>query len=159
METEYDLRETSVTWQGYEYLHFEKSSDWYWILGIIALTGAVVSILLSNLLLAVLIVLAAIVGGLYAGREPKLVECSIDRRGIRIDKTRYEFDSLESFWVETEDAHPVIVLKSKKTLMPLVLAPLGELHPDQARSILLDYLPEVRHREPFLHKVFEYLGF
>lgn len=156
---EQDLQRTSISWQALEYFHFDKSSDWYWVLGIVALTGIVLCILFGNILLAVLILVGAVVGGMFAGKEPRMVTVEISRKGIAVENKMYEFESLESFWIEMEDIHPKIILKSKKTLMTQILIPLGEMPEDEVRAILLEYIPEVKHREPFLHKVLEYLGF
>lgn len=156
---ENELQRQGVVWQALEYHHFEKSSDWYWILGIVAVTVTVLCILFGNILFGVFIILASIVGGVYAGRAPEIVESEISTKGIRFHKTFYPFDTLDSFWIEEEDVHPKIVVKSKKTLMTQILIPLGDMPADEIRAILLEYIPEIRIREPFLHKLLEYFGF
>ena len=58
---------------------------------------------------------------LFAARPPEVLEASIDRNGISLGKLHYSYMNLHSFWVETRDAHPRVIFKSKKILMPFVV--------------------------------------
>ena len=64
-----------------EYDHNPKSADWYWVLGIIAVAGAVASILFSNYLLAALIVIAA--AGVRSPRFQTAAATSLSSGGTR----------------------------------------------------------------------------
>ena len=48
----------NINWKTIEHNHQEKSSDWYWILGIIAIATAVLSIYFGNILFAIVILLS-----------------------------------------------------------------------------------------------------
>lgn len=150
-----------IAWSAHEYTHYEKTNDWYWTLGIIAIAGAVASVIFHNVLLAFLILLGAFVVAIYASREPELVEFELSSRGVRINKTMYPYRSLESFWVEHHEQHPSpkLLIKSQKMLMPLIIIPLEHMYPEEIRNYLLPYLQEEEHQEPLAHHIMEILGF
>ena len=148
-----------MNWQAYEYFHTEKTSTWFWVVGIISVTAAIISILLSNIILAILILVAAITLSMHAHKRPPLTNVELNEKGIVYDKIFHPYKSLDSFWVE-EDHFPKILLKSKKTLMPLIVIPLMEVHPDMVREFLRNYLQEEEGlAEPFLQKMMDLLGF
>lgn len=148
-----------ITWDAPEYHHFDKSADWYWSLGIIAVSIAVLCILFNSILFAIFILLAAFVGALYAGRTPELIHVELRPRGILVHDKVYPYVTLDSFWVD-EEAHPdKIIIKSKKMLMPYIVIPISHIHPEDIRMFLKMHLPEVEHHESLAHKALEYLGF
>jgi hypothetical protein len=148
-----------LTWDTLEHHHGERSPDWYWALGIIAVSLAVLCILLGNILLAIFILLGAFTGAINIARTPKLITIELTPRGVLVDNTLYTYHSLESFWIdETVEPHQII-LQSKKHFMPYIIIPVSHTHPDDIRAYLLLHLKEVEHHESILHRLFEYFGF
>jgi hypothetical protein len=148
-----------LIWDTLEHHHGERSSDWYWALGIIAVAVAVLCIIFGNILLAIFILLGAFTGAINIAREPKLITVELNPKGIIVENTLYTYQSLASFWVE-ENTHPAeIILQSKKHLMPFIVIPIGHIDPDDVRAYLLLHLKEVEHHESLPHKVLEYFGF
>jgi hypothetical protein len=99
------VAEAEVSWVARR-PHRERSVDWYWGLGSIALSGALVSIFFGNVLLAVIILLGAFSIGVLASREPREHSVVLDNRGVVIDGTRYPYSAIHSFWVEHETSTP-----------------------------------------------------
>ncbi|MBI2618292.1 hypothetical protein HYW58_02465 [Candidatus Kaiserbacteria bacterium] len=150
----------TISWQGYEYDHHEKSSDWFWALGIIALSSAVTAVIFKNILFALLIIIGAFVMALFAARRPHMVHFEINKRGIGIDETLYPFKTLESFWIEEDEhGHHVLILKSQRVVMPYIVIPLSDENMEDARNVLLTKLKEEELREPVSHKILEFFGF
>jgi hypothetical protein len=148
-----------MTWSVPEYADRERSVDWFWGVGFVALLGVAASIYLADYLFAVLIVIAAFSLGIFAVRKPRHIEYGLSEKGLRIDETRYPFSTLASFWVEKIHHTPKIIIVSKKFFMPVIIVPFVDHDEDTVRDFLLDHLPEVEHHEPFLHVVAERLGF
>jgi hypothetical protein len=150
-----------LSWHTLEYLHTEKTSDWYWIVGIITVTIAVIAIIMNNIIFAILILVASFTLSLFASRKPRVIEISLDGSGITVGRTKYPYNHIESFWVETRNYHPRLLLKSKKFFMPYLVILIDEevVHPDEIRAFLLNHLHEEEHSEPFLEKLLVYLGF
>jgi len=156
-----DIIGDTISWQGYEYTHYEKSSDWFWALGIVALSSAVTAIIFKNILFALLILIGAFTVALFAAKKPHLVHFEVTRRGVSIDDTLYPFTTLESFWIdEDEHGHHTLILKSQRVIMPYIIIPLVEsIEFEDMRNTLLTKLEEEELHEPISHKIFEFFGF
>ncbi len=148
-----------VTWDAPEYHHFEKSSDWYWSLGIIAVSIAILCVIFGNILFAIFVLLAAFTSGVYADRHPELAHIELRPRGIVYNDKMYMYTLLDSFWVEEHEHPQKIILKSKHLLMPYILIPISHIHPEEVRMYLKMHLKEVEHHESLGHKLLEYFGF
>jgi hypothetical protein len=149
-----------VEWNALEHEHKQRSQDWFWAMGIVVLSLAIVSVILGNIIFAILIVVSAICLSLFINKDPDIVHASIDEIGITKDKTRYPFSTLESFWLEEDHPHKKIILQSKKVFMPLIIVPVGdEVDLDKLHRILSKYLVEEYHSVPFVEVILEYLGF
>lgn len=149
-----------IEWQAHEYFYFEKSGDWFWVVGVAILTGVIISIIFSDYLFAIVLAVGGFSLIVYAKRPPQIIACQINHDGITMGKNIYPYSFLNSFWVDKSEPHfHKILLKSKKTLMPLVAVPLGDTDPDMARDFLVNYLAEEELSEPLSQKIMEYLGF
>lgn len=148
-----------ISWRTIEYLHTEKNSDWYWIVAIITISIAIISIILNNVIFAILIIVSSFTLSLFASRKPEVVDVEINNLGVVVGKDHFPYRNLESFWIETRDSNPRILLKSKKILMPFIVVLIDETEPEKIRTFLLKYLQEEEHTEPFLEKVLLYFGF
>ncbi len=148
-----------LSWEAVEYVHTEKGSDWYWIVGIVTLSIAVIAVILNNVIFAILIIISAFTLSLFASRKPDRVPVTLDRLGVTFGKTRYPYSNLDAFWVETRDAFPRVLFKSKKVLMPYVVIHIHEEDADEIRHFLTPHLVEEEHSEPLFEKILIYLGF
>ena len=155
------MHETQLEWSALEHEHIHKSSDWFWALGIIAIAGAITSIIFSNILFAIVILIGAFVVGMHASKKPNMVHFRITNRGIIIDKVMHPYSSLESFWVEDEheDMIPKLLVKSNKLLSPHIIIPIEHISPDDVRNYLLEYLDEEEDSESLAQKIMEFFGF
>lgn len=140
-------------------MHTEKSADWYWIVGIVSVTLAVISVLLGNTLFAILIIVGVFTLTLYSTKKPHMVSIELLPSGIKINDLVYLYTSLESFWIEEHELSPRILLKTTKKIAPYVTILLGDANPHEVRDELLVHLPEIKHSEPFLEKLLIYFGF
>ncbi|HEY4490254.1 MAG TPA: hypothetical protein VJC12_03310 [Candidatus Paceibacterota bacterium] len=154
-------KDFTLSWQSLEYDHYERSNDWFWAVGIIAVSVAITAIIFKDILFAIIIIVGAFTLMLYATRAPHEIEISITDKGIKLDKIFYPYHSLESFWVEELDHRARILIKSQRLIMPYIIAPINrdEIDPEQVRKTLTRYLPQVFHSESIFHHWMEYLGF
>jgi len=148
-----------ISWHTPEYLHTEKTTDWYWIVGIVSVSIALLAIIFCNIIFAIFIIVASFTLSLFASREPEIIEVVIDSYGVKIHNIQYPYKNLESFWVETREIRPKVVLKSKKVLMPYITILIHDANPEDIKTVLSRYLPEHEHTEPLLEKLLIYLGF
>ncbi|HRH27075.1 MAG TPA: hypothetical protein PLZ99_02865 [Parcubacteria group bacterium] len=148
-----------ISWETVEYLHTEKTSDWYWIVGIITLSAALIAIILNNVIFAILIIVSSFTLSIFASRRPDMVTATIDKSGVTFGRTRHAYSNIESFWIETRDSYPRLLLKSNKVFMPFIVLHIHEDDADEIKNVLSKYLPEEENTEPLLEKVLIYLGF
>lgn len=140
-----------------------KSEDWYWALGILAVTGAIAAILMHNTLFALLIIIGSITLGLSAreihGSHEERYAVSV--RGVTVGNRLYSYQQLVGFWIDERDPeHPVLLLDAQEILSPHLVIPLAdEVDRDALQDLLLDYLPETELYVPPTHRIAEILGF
>lgn len=149
----------TLTWKALEYPHKHHSSDWFWGVGIITVGATILAIIFNNLLFAVFIIVSGIAVVLMALREPRMLTCTLNERGIKIDNDFYTYSTLVSFWVQVEYGAPKLLLQSSKKLAPMIIIPLEDVHEDDVRDFLIDYLPEEEMHEPLAHHIFDLLGY
>ena len=148
-----------ISWKAHERIHTEKTNDWYWIVAIVTISIAVLSIILDNVIFGILIIISSFTLSLVASKKPEYLETTIDSRGVRTGKIFYPYDNLDSFWIETRDAHPRLILKSKKMFMTFITILLEDMDPDEVGDYLSQHLHEEEHVEPLLEKLLIYFGF
>lgn len=148
-----------LRWSAYEHEHIERGSDWFWALGVIAVSAALTSILFGNILFAFVIVIAATTIGLLARKPPELHEFELSEKGIRIGQTMHPFETVISFWVDEELEQPLLLVDTTTFMSPNLIIPIGEMHPDDIRNALRQHAAEVPMKEPLAHKILEFFGF
>jgi len=150
-----------ITWTAAEYEPRNKSVDWFWGVGIVAVSFAIVAIIFENILFAIFILLAAFSLLLFTARTPHEVEFSLTKRGIRIDRTLYPYATLRSFWIHNHNnERKKLIVQSEKALMPYVTIPIPlNVDEEHIQDFLEQYLPEEEHPESMSEIVMEYLGF
>ncbi len=150
-----------IEWVAPEYVHVEKSQDWYWVLGLLAVAASVGAMLFNNVLFALLILISSFVLALFAGRKPNNVHFALAQRGVRIDDALYPFSNLKSFSIAELSPNHVakLILEPKAHFAMSVYIPLLNVDVDHVHDFLLDFLPEESHEEPLIHHLMEWLGF
>lgn len=154
--------EEKLSWEALDHIKEEKSSDWFWIVGAAAIAGAILSILFSNILLALLILLGVFASFLFAHTPAKMEQYELNRRGVRIGETLYPYRTLKSFYVVDEDGYDRdrILIKSERFFMPILIIPIeNKVDMDDVRDYLLQHLEEEEMIEPPIHHLMGWLGF
>ena len=131
--------DSGIQWSIDTHTHTERTIDWYWGLGLIALAAAVLSVVLGNPLLAVIIFLAAGSLGILVHRGPREHTVGLNPRGVSMDGTLYRWDSVVSFWIEgTHGPLPAgrqahLLISTQGILHPQLVISLGD--PGRAQNV------------------------
>ncbi|MBU1730396.1 hypothetical protein KJ557_02480 [Patescibacteria group bacterium] len=149
----------NISWEAPEYLYREKSSDWFWSVGIIAFAGVVSAYMFGNVLLAILILLCGFTLALFGAKKPRVISFSISRKGVRVESILYPFQNLESFWILEKEHENILLLKSHKMLTQQIVVPLGDTDPDQVQMFLEDFIPGEEENESLAERIMDRLGF
>jgi len=147
-----------LTWKTTEHPHVERGSDWYWALGVSAVSLALISILFGNLLFAILIVLAAFVLGMQALKKHPVVEISLQEKGLLVDDTLYPYEEMFCFWVKEGD-NPMLMIDTPRFMTPDLVIALEDIDPESVRAFLSERVPETEMRESFFYRIMEFVGF
>ena len=139
----------AVTWTASEFVAHDKSSEWYTLLALGALAGAgLMYILTKDFISVAVVVVAALLFGVYGAHKPKQLQYRIDLHGITIGGKHYSYDQFGTFSVIPEGAFSSIVLMPlKRFAVPLTIyyAPEDE---DKIAELLSAQLPyEQRRRD------------
>lgn len=147
-----------IEWMAPEYIHTEKTSDWYWIVGIISITIALTSIILNNIIFAVLILVSGFTLSLFSSRKPDLVEMEINNQGIHTGKRFYHYENISSFNIENNDNFPRIILKTKSYISPAIKILIHREEAEEINQFLQKHLPKENLSESIFEKLLIYFG-
>lgn len=149
-----------LEWEAHEFEHDEFSAPLLFLFGALLVVGGIVTLFFNNILFALFLFLA---GGLtisYAYKPPRHVRFAVTSRGVQIGKRVYGFDSLDSFWIHYDPPlFKELSIRSKKTFVPHIRAPLGDLDPLRLRAILLRFLKEEEHEHSVIDILSKRIGF
>lgn len=148
-----------ISWDAPEHHHTEKNNDWYWAVGIITLTAAVLAFIFGNVIFGILIIVGVFALLVHAARKPAIIHIEINDRGVTVGEVLYPFLTLESFWIDAHEHPPRVLFKSTKTFMPYITIHIAEVDREKVREVLLKYIAETEHHEPLTQKILERLGF
>ncbi len=148
-----------ISWDAPDHIHTPKDNDWYWAVGIITFTAAILAFIFGNVIFGILIIVGVFALLVHASRKAHILHIEINDRGIVIDDTLYPFLTIESFWIDAHVLPSKILLKSTKTFMPYIHVYIEDVDPERVRDILLTYIAETEHHEPLSQKILERFGF
>lgn len=149
-----------LKWSVPEYEYFEKSSEWFWAVLVVTFAAATAAFIFGSFLFGVLIFVSGIALALHGIKKPHLTDFSIMNRGVAINNKFYPYSALDSFWIKFDPPFTKILsLKSKKTFMPYIAIPLGDLDPNFVRETMIKFIREKEHDESFIDFLIKVLRF
>lgn len=155
-----------ITWEAFPYEHREHSADWYWAVGIIALSLAIAFFIMDNALLSIIIILGIGTFLIRAKNPPMLTKYALSSLGVHAGKTLHPWETLKSFWITAtrekgavQENH-TLLLTPKKTLAIHIVIPLStETSLQEIHAALSHILPEEPQAEPVAYRLMRVLGF
>ncbi len=130
------------------------------VAGILFVIAILVAIFQKNIISTVFFTLLGIVVILNAYKKPRLSSFEINPAGIKINERFFIYNSLQSFWIEYDNKLGIkeLSLQIKKWYLPYVKIPITEQNPVQIRLALLEFLPEVEHKDTLVEILARKLG-
>ncbi len=154
-----------ITWSALEYEEKERTDDWFWALGIIIVTSSIASIIFENYFFAVLLVLAGVLLGFFATKNPEMLTYELNVDGLVVRNRLYPYENIKSFWVQVDDSplnniKPLLFIHSERIFMPVITIPIQKIMAEDIHSIFLSQeIPEIPMKEHPSEKIMEILGF
>ena len=148
-----------LTWSALEYEEKERSSDWFWALGIIVVTSSIASIIFGNYFFAALLFLGGLLLGFFAIKKPEIIPYELNRKGLKIRTQLYPYEGIKSFWVQME-MKPMLFIKTERLFMPVISITIDKNIAEDIQSIMLsENVVEEEMKEHPSIKIMESLGF
>ncbi|MBX4216119.1 hypothetical protein KW797_04180 [Candidatus Parcubacteria bacterium] len=146
----------AISWEVFEHEHYHEEPEWYWVLGIIAVSGSMAAFLMGNLLFGILILLGGATMALHSTREPSFLRIELSKKGIRLNREQHSIESITSFSIDGEK----LLIEKHAFWHPFIIIPIGEgVPPEEIRGVLGAKLPEKNHKEPAAHRIMGHFGF
>lgn len=150
--------EKDITWQAEDHYHTHKNQDWFWVLGIAAVSVSIVAILFQNFFFAILILVAAFTLALLARREPRIVHFTLTKQGLLTGPEHYPWNAIRAFWIDTTLTPPTLLIDTTKILAPHLFIPIPKNRVEEIRAFLKENVKEEELHEPATHKIIEFFG-
>lgn len=145
-----------IFWEDYEYDFEEKTTDWFWILGTIAVLAIIISVILKDFLFALIIFLGAFILGTHAKRPPKTITYGLTKNGVKHGDLIFFYNNIRSFWVDNDRNR--LVIETSRMIKPHIYIPLDNADREEVRKKLLEILKEQEYHGSFSDIVAEFFG-
>lgn len=111
----------TVSWTASEFIAHEKSTGWYTRLAAAAaVLTAVIFLITRDFVSCAVVVVCAVMFGVYAGRKPRELNYSLDQSGLAIGAKHYAYADFRSFSISHEGAFASIDFMPLKRFVPVL---------------------------------------
>ncbi len=150
----------TVNWTGPIGYRVEGTGIPYFLGFILVVAGVSIGIFFNEYISSLLFILLGIMLFMHARTPYPHVEIEISPVGIKLGNRRYSHSDVESFWIHHDLGHgiPELSFHLKRWHMPYIKIPLYDQDPSQVRLLLLEFIPEVEHDDPQMHRLLKHLG-
>jgi len=148
LKEDVNIGQVQYEWTIKEYTQYSRGKNWYWIMGLVAVTLAGYAVFAGNYLFALIIVLFGIILFMQDMVAPMDVYFAITNTGIVIGKKYFRYSELSSFWVIYNP--PMIknlYFSQESVLKHRIQVPLLDYDPRPIREYLTQYLEEDLEQE------------
>lgn len=135
-------------WQAPEFETFEEDRQWYGYIAFVLAAIIGYSIWTNSLIMSITFILIGVVGYMYIGKEPRILDFMVTEDGVVAGKEIFTYDRIKSFWIFYEpDGKKVISLHIESLLTPYVHIPIHDEDPVMIREALLQHIEEVKQEK------------
>ncbi len=137
-----------VEWTASEYTANPKSGGWFGLLALATILVAVAVYFLTNgdIVSTAVIVVIAIMFGIFAARQPQTLNYAIDNDGFHIGQKFYPYETFKSFSVMHDGVMGYISLLPLKRFMPPLAIHYDPDDEERIANTLMEYLPYEEHK-------------
>lgn len=136
-----------LTWTASEFIEHPKGIGWYSVLGLVGLVVAGLNFLITrDIVSTVLLALAVVIFGIYAGHKPRTREYHLTPKGLQIGEKLYVFQMFKAFSVGEEGSTASIVFTPLGRFgAPITIYVQQDLE-DKVLNYISNFLPFEQHR-------------
>lgn len=148
-----------IEWSAPEYKHKDKSIDFLWTIGVVAIVLCGGAIWLHNYLFAVFVLISGASLILFSVRSPDEIHFVIETSGITLGKDKYSWKDIKGFHIKKEEDYSVLLIELNKYLLPIYTIPIEPNQIQAIRESLLKVIPSIELAENKSMKFMEKIGF
>lgn len=148
-----------ISWSGPLHYHSNAKAAFAAAIVLFAI-AALLQIFQKNIITTIFFALLGIVVLLNVNKKSPTGEFEINPAGVKINEQTHKYGELKSFWIEYDPALGIkeLSLQTKKWYLPYVKIPIDDQNPVQLRFALLEFLPEVEHKDTLVEILARKLG-
>ena len=152
--------EVLLSWNVVEAPPVKKSVDWFWAVGIIIISLAVISMVFGNPLFGVFLIVVLFTLIVISHKRPQTVHYVFTKDGLFEGDRFFPYTNIKSFYVdETHYMMPTLLIEIKRWFLPIVSISIPEsIQPSSVRMHMRTYVMERELKEPVFHHLFEIFG-
>jgi len=149
-----------ASWSASEYIAHNKGAAWFVLLGIVLLAfiGAFY-VATKDIVVPVVVAVAGITFGVFAARSPRVLEYTVNAKGIQIGPKFYTYADFKSFSVAEDGPLPAIVLLPLKRFLPPITVFYEPKEEDTILNVLANYLPHEEKQPDLVDKLMRRIRF
>lgn len=151
-------------WKAREYENFEKTNDWFWAVGLIALIGAGLAIWQGSVSFGILILLSGFCLILFGNVKHPEHSILINEEGLMIDENKFLWKDVTGFAIIDDTKDPYnkkVIFETARSVAPKISLPIDRsaVNPDSLKQFLLKYSTEKEIRESMVKAIAERVRF
>lgn len=137
-------------WSAPQFYKKDRSTDWYWIVGIITVIAVGLALWSGNYLFAAVLFIGGVMIMVLQGKNPGIAVVEISEKGIKVNGIMHPYESLESFWMFQDETMRVrILLHIARPFMPYFSIPIDPgIRAEDIHEHLATKIKEIEHKEP-----------
>jgi len=151
---------SSVEWSASEYVANPRNASWF--LGLIFLSffaSAVIYMISRDVISTIAILFLGLAVGIFSAHKPKVLDYTVDEKGIKIGHKHYAYSTFRSFSILGKAGFGSIYLMPLKRFMPPIEIHFSLVDQESIVSILGDYLPFEERKPDLVDNLFDRLRF
>ena len=153
IEENQNIGEVLHEWSIPEYEQHERNLAWYIIMGIVGFALMTYSLLSSNFLFSLILVLFIIIIFLQSHQDPIVIPLFITDLGVVINDRFYSYSELDEFYIiyNPEEQVKIIYIETISNFTPRLRIPLIDMDPNEIRITMRSFIEEniEKEQEPF----------
>lgn len=151
-------------WKAREFQNFEKTNDWFWAVGLIAVVGAVLAFWRGSVSFGILILLAGFAMILFGNVKHPEHSILINEDGLMVDENKFLWKDVTGFAIVEDPQNPFskkVIFETTRPVAPKISLPIDRsvINPDGLKNFLIAHSTEKELKESVVKAIAEKVRF
>ena len=148
-----------IEWTAPEYKHKDKSVDFIWAIGLVAIIMCGLAIWKQNYVFSIFIFISGCALILFSLRPPEEINFAIETDGFTLGRDKYTWKKIKGFHIKRTADSATLLIRIDKYMLPVYTIPLPPELYETTREQLLKVIPNIELEESKSMKFMEDIGF